>query len=299
MSLTASSLKQKFPKQTITPADTEAYDAALKSYLSARESERKPSAFFQPESTQNVVDFLGLVKGTDTKFAIRGGGQQPLDACANIQDGITVDLSRLTGVQVKDGIVSVAAGEKWGNVYKALDAQGLGVTGSRSAKGGIGGLALAGGLSFVSSREGFISDNVVTYQVVLASGETVEASRNQNIDLWRALRGGGNNFGIVTRYDFRTFPQKPIWGASVFYMANEDNYTKQVQALVSEITKADASPDTHLMVSAGFFGQFGPANIGLNQVYCTGQDAESFATSVQPALEPFVSVQPQIEQLKQ
>lgn len=78
------------------------------------------------------------------QFAIRGAGQQPLDASANVQDGITLDLSELTGIEIGNGVVSVGAGERWGNVYAALDAQGLPVTGSRSSKGGIGGLSLAG-----------------------------------------------------------------------------------------------------------------------------------------------------------
>ena len=80
----------------------------------------------------------------DVAFAIRGGGQQPLPGCANIQGGITLDLGLLVGSEIHDGIVEIAAGERWGPVYNKLHEKGLGVTGSCSAKGGIGGLALAG-----------------------------------------------------------------------------------------------------------------------------------------------------------
>lgn len=62
-----------------------------------------------------------------------------------------------------------------------------------------------------------MSDNVLNYEIVLASGEIVNANADENRDLWLALRGGNNNFGVVTRFDFRTFPQGSFWGGSVYY----------------------------------------------------------------------------------
>ncbi|KAI0119254.1 hypothetical protein F4814DRAFT_447068 [Daldinia grandis] len=101
-------------------------------------------------------------------------------------------------------------GERWGAVYDNLDSKGLGIAGGRADNCEIGGLALQGDLSFFSSREGFVSDNVFNYKIVLASGEAINANAKQHSDLWKALRGGGNNFGIVTRCRFRSFPQGPI-----------------------------------------------------------------------------------------
>lgn len=189
--------------------------------------------------------------------------------------------------------MSIAAGERWGTVYEKLTDQALGVTGSRSALGGIGGLALSGGLSFFSSREGFICDNVVNYEVILASGRVVNANENENPDLWKALRGGGNNLGVVTRYDLRTFQQGPFWGGAVFYFP--PSFPSQVEALVKGLKKPDASEETHLMVSIGYSALY--AGLGgtlcMNQLYHTG------TTEADPAvLEPFASVSPQIDQLK-
>lgn len=156
---------------------------------------------------------------------------------------------------------------------------------------------MLGGLSFFSSREGFISDNVVNYEVALSSGYIVQAKKKKkNADLWRALRGGGNNFGVVTRFDLRTYPQKPFWGGMIFYLASEDNFRDQVRNLVNEIHEPDASDETHLIVNMGFFAQFGPATIDLNQVFYTGADAECFGNGTEkpfpPLLEPFVTIQP-------
>jgi FAD/FMN-containing dehydrogenase len=112
---------------------------------------------------------------------------------------------------------------------------------------------------------------VVNYEVVLASGEVVNANEKENADLFRALRGGGNNFGVVTRFDLRTFKQGPFWGGAVFYFP--DQFPAQIQALVDELNKPDASDDTHVMISFFFAAQMGQV-MGLNQVYYT-QEVEN------------------------
>ncbi|KAI0164073.1 FAD-binding domain-containing protein [Xylariaceae sp. FL1272] len=303
---TVAVLKEKYPNGQLALRGSEAYEASNNVFLSARESDHAPIAIFKPENAQQVAEFVRIVEQNAVRFAVRGAGQQPLSACANISSGITLDLSLLTGVQLQDSIVSVGAGEHWGAVYKEVQAAGLGVGGSRSAKGGIGGLCLAGGLSFFSSREGFICDNVVNFEVVLASGEIVQANAEHHTNLWKALKGGGNNFGIVTRFDLRTFPQKPFWGGVVFYLASDANYPGQVSALVDEVTKPDASDETHIMVNLGYSKQFGDRMMGLNQVYYTGPDAqeiygvediESGRISTPPMLLPFTTVESRIESL--
>jgi hypothetical protein len=133
-----------------------------------------------------------------------------------------------------------------------------------------------------------VCDNVVNYEVALASGEIINANAKENSDLWLALRGGGNNFGVVTRYDMKTFKQGPLWGGSVYYFAH--SFPSQIEALVNEIQKPDASEETHLMISIGYAAQFGQT-VCQNQVYYT-QAVEKPAV-----LEPFTAIQPQIEQM--
>ncbi len=129
----------------------------------------------------------------------------------------------------------------------------------------------------------------MNYEVVVASGEIVNANANENADLWWALRGGGNNFGVVTRFDFRTFKQGPFFGGSLYYF--NPSFPSQVGALVQELQKPDADPDTHFMVSLGYTALFGPETVGMNQIYHMS-DTEKPAV-----LEPFISVQPQMDQL--
>lgn len=139
------------------------------SYQSALQSDITPACIVQPNTKEEVSIFVKTIKPFvltgKAAFAIVGGGRQPAPGCSNIQDGITLNLGLLRGIEVKNRVVSIAAGETWGPVFDRLVEQGLGCSGSRSYKGGIGGLALSGGLSFFSSREGFICDDVSVPQV--------------------------------------------------------------------------------------------------------------------------------------
>ncbi|RYP12520.1 hypothetical protein DL767_011250 [Monosporascus sp. MG133] len=287
-------LQRVLPSSQFALKGTEKYKTLnTETYQSGLNIDLLPACIFQPRSAKDVSIFVQTIKpfvlGGDTAFAIVGGGRQPAPGCSNIQDGITLNLGLLTGIVIKDGSVSVGAGERWGPVYDKLGELGLACSGSRSSKGGIGGLALAGGLSFFSSRRGFICDEVLEYEVVLASGDIVTANETSNTDLWHALRGGGNNFGIVTRYEIRTFEQGQLYGGSIYYQAAE--FPSQIEALVSELQKPDASYDTHLMMSLGYAAAFGPEPVGMNQMYYTR------AVEKPPVLEPFTSLKTQIGDL--
>lgn len=90
-------------------------------------------------------------------------------------------------------------------MYTELDKQGLATIRGRAASVGVGGLITGGGVSF-SPRYGYVAENVEDFEVVLAGGEVVHANAETNADLRLALRGGSNNFGIVTSFTMRTFP---------------------------------------------------------------------------------------------
>ncbi|ROW12031.1 hypothetical protein VPNG_05197 [Cytospora leucostoma] len=290
-------LQSAFPRDQIALPGTEQYTTWNGSYLAQQESEIEPTCIFRPKSSEQVSQLVRLITpfavSGETPFAVRAAGNMPLPSCANIEDGVTLDLTLMDIVEldIDKGLVRVPPGAKWGAVDEVVQAAGLGVCGGRSGKGGIGGLALAGGLSFFSSREGFISDNVVNFEVVLASGDIVNANAGENQDLWLALKGGSNNFGIVTRFDLQTFSQGPFWGGNVYYFPQ--NLPTQLDTLTTKLNKPihEQDPDTHIMISFGYASQF-KANMCLNTVYYTKD-----VTEAPPALAPFTNIQPQVQQL--
>lgn len=143
-------LQSAFPGDQIALPGTEQYTTWNTSYLAQQESDLQPACIFRPKSCQQVSQFVQLITpfaaSGETFFAIRGAGNMPEPGCANVQDGITLDLALMTDVKLDQdkGVVRVLAGAKWGAVDAVVQAAGLGVCGGRSGTGGIGGLALAG-----------------------------------------------------------------------------------------------------------------------------------------------------------
>lgn len=121
---------------------------------------------------------------------------------------MTIDLSSLNEVIVSadKSTVDLSPGGKWGAVFDVLDPLQVTVPGDRDSDVGVGGYLLGGGMSYIGPLVGWACDNVVEYELVLASGKIVDVNKDSYPDLFPALKGGGNNFGIVTRYALKTFP---------------------------------------------------------------------------------------------
>lgn len=142
----------------------------------------------------------------------------PVPGAQSTKPGVMLSLSRLNARDLRDGssIASIGPGQVWRDVYHWLAKYGLAVNGGRYPTVGVGGLLVGGGISYFSSKHGWSCDTVVAYEVVLADGSIVEATAaGAHADLFWALRGGHNNFGIVTRFDLKTFPM-----TSAYYVGN-------------------------------------------------------------------------------
>ena len=142
-----------------------------------------------------------------------------------------------------------------------------------------------GGLSYFSEQTGFVCDNVINYEVVLASGEIVQANKDSNPDLFTALKGGSNNFGIVTRFDFPTFKLGQMWGGAIFY--DKSAYPALAKAF-SDFSYNDP-PDVHATIIVASSWLPGIGEIGVSNLYHSTP-----AESAPPSLQPFVDIQPQI-----
>ncbi|MCJ1451511.1 hypothetical protein MMC28_001849 [Mycoblastus sanguinarius] len=142
---------------------------------------------------------------------------------ANVAAGVAIDLSSITNVTVSPDRKTTSAGgdARWGAIYSQLDARNLSIVGGRVFDIGIGGFALGGMRIFV-----------------LASGEVVNANASQHSDLYKALKGGGNKFGVVTRFDFKTFDFGTFWGGLLVVPTH--NSKRQLEAL-QDFTKASGA----------------------------------------------------------
>jgi hypothetical protein len=194
------------------------YNATENAYWSLQEASLSPLCIAKPTSANDVVEIISrIVSNVDCHFAIKGQGHAPAAGFANIDQGVTIDMTGLNSISIENNtsVASVGAGASWLEVYSVLDPINKTVAGGRNGAVGVGGLTVGGGISYFSPQVGFTCDSVVNFEVVLASGRLVNANHTSYPDLFRALKGGLNNFGVVTRFDFSTLPIGDILAGNV------------------------------------------------------------------------------------
>ncbi|KAE9984403.1 hypothetical protein BLS_002433 [Venturia inaequalis] len=199
-------------------------------------AQKKAAAKAQPNRSDDGV----------CKFAIRSGGHNPLTESSNINGGITLDLSFMKQVDVsRDRLsVDIGPGNRWQEVYTRLGTQFLGTSGGRVATVGVGGLVTGGGISFFSRERGLVCDNVIEFEVVLSDASIVIANNVTNPDLWRALKGGSGNFGIVTRIKMNAFELGNMWGGVIFHK-RDDSSRRTIFKLFEEFTANTEDVNAH------------------------------------------------------
>ncbi|KAF1992788.1 FAD-binding domain-containing protein [Amniculicola lignicola CBS 123094] len=262
------------------------YDESISSYFYIQERSR-PACGVVPTSSGDVSVAIKLLAKSGSPFSVRSGGHASQPGASNSKNGVIIDLRSLKEIKLqKNGaVVSAGSGAAWGDVYGALDSRGLAVLGGRDAHVGVSGFTLGGGISFFSPQRGFACDSVTNFEIVLANGKIVEVSAISNQDLFVALKGGTNNFGVVTRFSFKTFTQGQLWGGAIVY---PDSAFPKMEAAFTQ-TKQPKNFDLYQALEASFvyLGQ-SPSFLGVASLFYSKPVVN--ATS----LKPFTSIQPQL-----
>ncbi|KAI0101447.1 FAD-binding domain-containing protein [Hypoxylon sp. NC0597] len=203
--------------QILLPSE-QGYEAREATYWS-RAAALKPACIVRPRSAEEVSVAVKALVSAGEKFAVRSGGHAPSQGVSNIHGGVTIDLSLIDHIEYDDvsETAKIGPGQRWRQVYKELQKHNRTVAGSRDGSVGVAGFLLGGGYSWITTRKGWGCDNVLSFEVVLGDGRiiTATADENQHADLFRALKGGGNNFGVVTSFTMRTIPCSHVWGGKV------------------------------------------------------------------------------------
>ncbi|KAJ6091322.1 hypothetical protein N7467_003291 [Penicillium canescens] len=224
----------------------------------AKQQEVHPACRVEPSDANDVARVLDILVHHWCNFAVKGGGHSRHRDDSNSVAGVTIDLDRMNNVEVStDGTKArVGGGATTAKVYRDLDSHGLSFVGGRVGTVGVGGFTLGGGTSPFSNKYGLSLDNVFEYEVVLANGTITTVSDDDHPDLYFALRGGGNNFGIVTAFTVRTFPQGPVFTAATSY---HNNQSEQVLDQVYDLwTGDDLSSDVEMAYD--FYYAYSPQN---------------------------------------
>ncbi|KAL4997730.1 hypothetical protein BDV10DRAFT_194907 [Aspergillus recurvatus] len=157
------------------------------------------------------------------EFVVRGGGYSTRGE-SSTQGGIVISLDRMRGVSVDSTAktVCVQGGARWDDVNRAAAPYGLAVVGATASQTGVGGSTLGGGYGWLTGRYGLTIDSLVRATVVLANGSAVEASEEAQRDLFWAIRGARQAFGVVTELEFRAHEvPDQVFGGLVYFKASK------------------------------------------------------------------------------
>jgi FAD/FMN-containing dehydrogenase len=179
---------------------------------------RTPAAVARVRTTEEVVAALAVARETGLSLAVRGGGHHQARH-GLVDGGLVLDLRLMDGVEIDAaaGVGHAQGGVLAGAYTAAAGAQGLATGFGDTGSVGVGGITLGGGIGYLSRRDGLTLDNLLGAEVVLADGRVVQANADENPDLYWALRGGGGNFGVVTRLDLRLRELRTVTGGMLMW----------------------------------------------------------------------------------
>ncbi|ESZ19290.1 MULTISPECIES: FAD-binding oxidoreductase [unclassified Mesorhizobium] len=180
--------------------------------------DKRPRWIMPCAEVADVVAAVNHAREKQLLLAIRGGGHSG-PGFGSCDGGMVIDMSPMNRVDIDLGTstVRVEAGCTQGDVDRATSAHGLAVPAGLVSSTGIAGLTLGGGTGHLTRKHGLTIDNLLAAEVVLADGSVVTASENEHPELFWALRGGGGNFGVVTRFTFQAHPAKDVYAGPIFF----------------------------------------------------------------------------------
>ncbi|WP_371673117.1 FAD-binding oxidoreductase [Streptomyces sp. NBC_00289] len=251
--------------------------------------DKHPALIARCADADAVARVIAFARTHGLRLAVRGGGHHGA-GLGTVEGGVVVDLSPLKDIHVdpEARTVRVGGGCVWGEVDRATNAHGLATPSGIISTTGVGGLATGGGLGHLTRKCGLTIDNLLAADLVLADGQQVRASADENTDLFWAIRGGGGNFGVITSFLFRLHEVSTVVAGPTFWpievsadvlTAYRDflpNAPRELSAFFLHGTVPPAPPfpeELHLRKTAGV-------------VWCyTGDDTEAAAREMAPLLD--------------
>jgi FAD/FMN-containing dehydrogenase len=208
-------LRESLAGDVLAPSDA-GYDAARLSFNLL--IDRRPAAIARCLGAGDIATAFDFARTHEFEVAVRGGGHNPAGHCV-LDDGLVIDLSRMRGVEVdpEAGVARSEGGATWLDLDTATQAHGLVTPGGVVGSTGVTGLTLGGGIGHLTAQHGLTCDNLIGAELVTPGGEVVHADSEENPELLWGLRGGGGNFGVATRLEYRLHPLETVVGGRLEY----------------------------------------------------------------------------------
>ncbi|TFK31020.1 FAD-binding domain-containing protein, partial [Crucibulum laeve] len=207
----------------------------------------------EPGNAQDVSRVLKFVGTARIPFAVKGGGHATNPKFSSTT-GVHIAMSRFSEITYNNSskTVKVGAGLVWDDVYAALEPHDVKVAGGRVTGIGVAGFTLGGGYSWLGNQHGLAIDAVLEFELVTPNGTVLTVSQSSNPDLFFGLKGGQNNFGIVTSFTLQTFPGAQVWGGSRIFDGSQTQLLAAATiAFTTNVTDPKAAIITDYMTRFG------------------------------------------------
>ncbi len=227
-------LRALFNGRVIAPGDPE-YDKARTVFYGG--IDRRPAAIVRAQDAGDVVRLVSLARESGIELAVRSGGHSNAGHSVT-EGGIVLDLSRMKAldIDVPQRSAWAETGLTAGEYTHAAHAHGLATGFGDTASVGIGGLTLGGGVGYLVRKYGLTIDDLLAAEIVTADGQLLRVDDKTHPDLFWAIRGGGGNFGVATRFQFRLHEVATVVGGMLILPATPG-------VIASFIAEAQAAPD--------------------------------------------------------
>ena len=203
-------LRRSVTGAVIAPEEA-SYDAARRCFNAL--VDRRPAVIVRCLGAQDVATAFEFARANALEVAVRGGGHNPAGHCV-CDGGLVIDLSLMRKVEVDRNarLARAEGGATWLDFDTATQAFGFVTPGGVVGSTGVAGLTIGGGIGHLTAQHGLTCDNLISAEVVTPDGTTVRASADEDAELLWGLRGGGGNFGVATRLEFRLHPLRWVVG---------------------------------------------------------------------------------------
>jgi FAD/FMN-containing dehydrogenase len=221
-------LKEQLSGQVLTVADP-AYEGARTVFRGGFDGH--PLAIARVTSAQDIAHVIRVAREAHLPLSVRSGGHSSSGASTN-DGGLVVDLRGMARIEVDESTQTAWAqsGASALAMSQAAWDRGLSIGFGDTGSVGIGGITLGGGIGYLTRKHGMTIDNLLAAELVTADGELVVASERENTDLFWAIRGGGGNFGIATRFQYRLRAMASFTGGLMVLPATPDTIVGFMQA---------------------------------------------------------------------
>jgi FAD/FMN-containing dehydrogenase len=225
---TISTLRGAVSGRVITPGDAD-YDATRAIFLGG--FDRRPAVIVRPVNAADVAAVIVFARDSGLPFSIRSGGHSGALHSTN-DDGIVLDVRDMRAIEIdaKGRTAWAETGLCAVEYSKAVAAHGLATGFGDTGSVGIGGITLAGGIGYLVRKHGMTIDSVRAAEIVTADGDRLTIDDKSHPDLFWAIRGGGGNFGVVTRIKYALHPVNQVVGGMLMLPATPDVITGLVEA---------------------------------------------------------------------